>query len=71
MATIEINLETYNALLEEKKRLEKINCDLQTEIKEKENIIDKLEESLDILESTPWFERLFRWKYIIKLANDD
>lgn len=72
MATIEINLDAYNALLNEKKELEENAIELRREVIRCEALIDNLESKLDVFESASWYDRIFGWKQILRLtAHDD
>lgn len=69
MATIEINLEVYNNLLERIKELEVENVSLKRDIKKKDIIIEDLEEDLDIVEEANFFDRVFKWGQILELIE--
>lgn len=72
MARIEISLDEYNALKERITKLEKNIAKQDKTIEEQSSYIDELEETIGfILHETTWFDRVFNWKTIVKIAESD
>lgn len=71
MATIEINLETYQNLQKKAHDLESEIAHLRNIIGQKSQTIMELEESLDIIHDANLFDRIFGWKQITELTNYD
>lgn len=69
MATMEVSIETYKAMLNKIEGLEK---DLVTANKEKKKLhleIEELKENLEIFREANWVDRTFKWKQILKLTS--
>lgn len=70
MASIEINLETYNNLRNKIKELEVQNTELRKSNQQQDIIISDLKETIEIVKGANWFDRVFGWKQIKKIAEE-
>lgn len=69
MATMEVSIETYNAMLKKIGGLEDDITTLKKENKKLHIEIEDLKENLEICKSANWVDRVFKWKQILKLIS--
>lgn len=72
MTRIDISIEEYNALKDRITELEKTIARQDQTIENYEIQVDSLMASLDtVLHQTTWLERVFNWKNIVSLIEED
>ena len=72
MTRIDISIEEYNALKDRITELEKTVARQDQTIENYEIQVDSLMASLDtVLHQTTWLERVFNWKNIVSLIEED
>ena len=72
MTRIDISIEEYNALKDRISELEKTVARQDQTIENYEIQVDSLMASLDtVLHQTTWLERVFNWKNIVSLIEED
>ena len=69
MATMEVSIERYNAMLDKMRNLEDNLVTLNKKNKKLHIEVENLKENIEICKNVNWVDRVFKWKQILNLIS--